>query len=125
MTESDIQSAIRLELGTLDDVRIWRNNVGVLKDERGKYVTFGLCRGSSDLIGFRSVVITPEMVGKRVAIFAAVEVKTPNALQRGRSPRAGVESRSQRAFISMVNDNGGLAGFATSVEEAKDILEMT
>jgi hypothetical protein len=36
-------------------VRLWRNNVGALRDERGRLVTYGLCKGSSDLIGLHQV----------------------------------------------------------------------
>jgi hypothetical protein len=34
-------------------------------------------RGSADLIGYRSITITPDMVGQQVAVFASIEVKTP------------------------------------------------
>jgi hypothetical protein len=50
-------------------MRLWRNNIG-LAFYQGKYVQYGLAPGSGDLIGFRSVTITPEMVGQRVAVFA-------------------------------------------------------
>ena len=59
MSEQAIQQQIRLELG-VGPVRLWRNNVGALRDERGRLVTYGLCKGSSDLIGLRQVLIGPE-----------------------------------------------------------------
>jgi hypothetical protein len=34
-------------------------------------------RGSADLIGYRTITITPEMVGQQVAVFTSIEVKTP------------------------------------------------
>ena len=37
---------------------------------------FGLCKGSSDLIGLRVLEITPKLVGQRLAQFVALEVKT-------------------------------------------------
>jgi hypothetical protein len=113
--ESEIQTDIRIELGTLEDVRLFRNNCGVLIDARGERVAYGLCKGSADLIGFRTIQVTPEMVGTLLAVFAAIEVKAPGK-------RA---SYAQARFLSMVNDAGGLAGVATSVDEAKEILEMT
>lgn len=67
--------------------RLFRNNVGTgyqgkvatLNGKRciiePRFITFGLCVGSSDLIGWTEVEITPDMVGKKVAVFTAVEVK--------------------------------------------------
>lgn len=93
--------------------RLWRNNTGAMRDPHGQLVRFGLCPGSSDLIGLRTITITPEMVGQRVAVFAAVEVK-----DRGRA------TPQQTAFIDMVRAAGGLAGIARSVPDALAILRM-
>jgi hypothetical protein len=42
------------------DTRIFRNQVGSLPDPRtGRLVTFGLARGSADLIGWRTITVTP------------------------------------------------------------------
>lgn len=68
--------------------------------------------GGSDLIGYRRVTVTPEMVGKHVAVFAAVEVKTA----RGR-----VKAEQQR-FVDHIRSAGGIAGIARSVDEAQNIL---
>ncbi len=114
MTRSDerrIQSEIQLAAN--GPARLWRNNVGALKDQAGQLVRYGLCPGSSDLIGYRTVVITPEMVGQRVAIFAAVEVK-----DRARP------TTHQTAFIHLVQQAGGLAGIARSVPDALSILRL-
>jgi hypothetical protein len=113
MTESHTLQSIRLALSH-DDVRLFRNNVGVLKDSRGNFVTYGLCPGSSDLIGWKSVTITPDMVGKRIAQFVAVEVKS----------NTGRPTDEQRAFVLAVRQNGGRAGFARSVPEAREILDV-
>lgn len=71
--------------------RLWRINsgmawagkiishVGGVLKLAGAHPFFGAPKGFSDLIGFDSIIITPEMVGKRVAVFVASEVKaTPN-----------------------------------------------
>ena len=115
MARSDelaIQNAIRAEYGS-GPARLWRNNTGALKDANGRLVRYGLCPGSSDLIGFRTVVITPDMVGQRVAVFAAVEVK-----DRGRL------TSEQQAFITMVQQAGGMAGVAHNTDEARAILRL-
>ena len=50
MREADIQRDIRLRLGQMDDVVLWRNNTGVAKIGK-RYVPFGLVKGSADTIG--------------------------------------------------------------------------
>ena len=113
MSEQRIQQEIRLALGS-GPVRLWRNNTGCLKDQQGRSVRFGLCKGSSDLIGLRSITIGPEHVGQTLAVFAAVEVKA----------QAGRITPDQQAFIDAVAGMGGLAGVARSVEDAARILRV-
>lgn len=115
MARSDelaVQNAIRLDLGR-GPVRLWRNNTGALKDPSGRLVRYGLCQGSSDLIGLRAITITPDMVGQTVAVFAAIEVK-----DRGRP------TPEQLAFIDAVTNLGGLAGVARSTDDARAILRL-
>jgi hypothetical protein len=73
----------------------------------------GLPDGFSDLFGFVPVTVTPDMVGKRVAIFAALEVKT----------RTGRASDKQQAFLRAVNDNGGRAGVVRSADDALAVVQ--
>jgi hypothetical protein len=112
MREQVIQNEIRLAISS-PTVKMFRNNVGSLKDENGQRVTFGLCNGSSDLIGFTSKTITADDIGKTVAVFTAIEIKTPK----------GKISESQQAFIDMVKSKGGLAGVARSIEDAQEMLK--
>ena len=113
MSESKIQQEIRLACSR-GPVRLWRNNSGSLPDPRtGRYVQFGVgSPGGSDLIGYRKVKITPDMVGTEIAVFAAVEVKTAN----------GRATEQQKAFIEHIRNAGGIAGVARSVDEANSIL---
>ncbi len=80
------------------DTKPFRNNVGVLQDKRGQYVRYGLCVGSSDIVGWHSVTVTPEMVGSRVAVFTAIEAKVNAAV-----------TEEQRNFLRAVSDAGGIA----------------
>lgn len=109
--EAKVQNEIRLALGR-GPIRLWRNNTGALKDQQGRMVTFGLCKGSSDLIGWRSLVVLPDMVGQQLAVFVAIEVK-----DKGRP------TPEQLAFIEVVRKAGGLAGVARSIEEAQAIVD--
>jgi hypothetical protein len=68
--------------------------------------------GMSDLIGWVPVEITPEMVGKTLAVYTAVETKTA----RG---RATVE---QNNFIDAVSRSGGRAGIARTDGDLHNIL---
>ena len=111
--ETEIQQHIRLALGTRPDLRLFRNNTGTLPDPRtGRPVQFGLARGSADLIGLRTVTITPEMVGQRVAVFTSIEVKTST----------GRVTPEQQNWLHMVRRAGGIAGVARSVRDAEEIL---
>ena len=110
-SEQQIQQHIRIACST-GDTRLFRNNTGTLRDQRGRPVQFGLCKGSADLIGYRTVTITPEMVGQQVAVFTSVEVKTPTSRLR----------TEQRAWMETVQAAGGIAGVARSVEDAQRIV---
>jgi hypothetical protein len=112
MTEQTIQQRILLALGR-GSRRIWRNNTGALRDERGQLVRYGLCKGSADLIGLTTVTITPDMVGQTVAVFTAIEVKSAT----------GRPTPEQEAFLAMVRQAGGRAGIARSIEDAQRIAD--
>ena len=111
--ETTLQQQIRLALGTNPDARIFRNQVGSLPDPRtGRLVTFGLAKGSADLIGWRTVTITQAMVGTRLAVFTSIEVKTPTGRVRP----------EQQAWLDVVLRGGGIAGIARSVTDAQLLL---
>lgn len=100
MREQDIQRLIMLSLSEAGCL-IWRNNTGVLKNAAGIPIKFGLCVGSSDLIG-----LTP------TGQFLAVEIKTC----KGRA------TPEQMRFIEAVRAHGGIAGIARSPAEALALL---
>lgn len=98
-SEANIQNDIWIALSQAGCL-VWRNNTGVLKDKTGRPIKFGLCKGSSDLVG-----VAPD--GR----FLAVEVKTATGRIRP----------EQEAFIAAVKRNGGRAGIARNVQDALDI----
>ncbi len=110
-SEQTIQQQIRLACSR-GPVRLWRNNVGRLLDQQGRPVTFGLCPGSADLVGYSTVTVTPDMVGQTVAVFTAVEVKAPT----------GRPTPQQTAWLEHIRAAGGRAGIARSVEDAQRIV---
>lgn len=84
------------------------------KGDRGQPIRAGWGEnGASDLIGFMPVTITPEMVGKTVAVFVAVEVKT----------EAGIVSDEQSAFLEIVKKKGGISGVLRDISGLKNLLQ--
>lgn len=109
-----------------EDARLFRQNVGMawvgdivdrtrtrLVLENYRPLHAGLCEGSSDTIGLSRMLITPDMVGSRVAVFTAIEAKTAK----------GRVSPKQKNFIGFVQQFGGIAGVARSPEEAVQIIK--
>ena len=117
MSETLIQQQIRLALGKFGWVRMFRNNSGKLPDPRtGRWVEFGVGNpGGGDLIGWRTVKITPEMVGQKVAQFVSLEVKTPTGRVRP----------EQERWRQVVAEAGGVAAVVRSVEDAERALGAT
>lgn len=67
----------------------------------------GLIKGSSDLIGWTVKEVTKEMVGDKIAIFTAAEIKT------GRQSA----TKEQRAFVNKINSDGGIAVIARDIKD--------
>lgn len=126
MRESASASHIRLDAAQLG-VELWRNNVGAFQDPSGRLIRYGLCNDSpalakrvksSDFIGITPVIVTPDMVGRIVGLFTAVETKASDWAFIPSDERA----IAQAAFHDIVKRVGGLAGFARNVEEFRRII---
>ena len=112
--ETRLQSLVRLAVSAdCRHVTLWRNHTGCLQDGGGQWVRFGLCPGSSDLVGLKTVTITQEMVGQEIGQFVACEIKTPTGRTRA----------DQHAFLDHVRSRGGLAVVVKSSEEAVALLQ--
>ena len=111
MSERAIQNEILLA-ASARGYTLFRQNVGVgwtgeatrlpdgsvlIRNPRPLHA--GLCVGSSDLIGWRPILIGPEHLGATIAQFCGIEVKTPK----------GRESKPQATFRRVVTEAGGLA----------------
>ena len=120
--ETNISNQIRLAVA-YRGAKLFRNHVGFIKDKYGVGHRFGLCKGSSDCIGWTTVEITPEMVGRKVAVFTAIEVKIPSwTPPLETSKKAFKHYTGQLGFINAVKRFGGIAGFARSDKEGIDII---
>ena len=123
MKESDIQNQILIELSKQGTVAFrinagsfWAGEIMSNKDNmllmKNPRKVQGAPEGTSDIIGVTSVMITTEMVGTRVGVFTAIEVKKP-----GQNPKP-----HQVNFLSQMRSRGALAGVARSPEDAVRIL---
>lgn len=110
MNESDILRAIQTKVSG-PDIRLFRMQCGRFQLIDGRFINVGV-PGMSDLIGCSSVIVTPSMIGQRVAVFTAIEIKS----------LTGKPTADQLRFIETVKELGGNAGLAHSVEEARDII---
>jgi len=102
------------------DTRLFRQNVGqawtgdirhlrdgslLIQNPRPFHSGFP---GLADLGGWRSVEVTPAMVGQRIAVYVALEVKTPK----------GRVKDDQTRFLSAVSAAGGIAAVVRSTDDA-------
>lgn len=72
----------------------------------------GLAAGSADLIGWVPLVITADMVGQTIAVFASVETKSLTGRARAGQPE----------WAEAVRTAGGYSGFARTDADLNDIL---
>jgi hypothetical protein len=73
----------------------------------------GLVNGGGDLVGWRSVIITPEMVGQKIAQFVSLECKYGS----------GRLEPEQKIFARQVNEAGGIGAEIRDVADPERILK--
>ncbi len=112
MSEGALLRQIQLEV-TRCRGRAFRNNVGFGYTRDGNPVKFGLCPGSSDLIGWTPITIEASHVGRRFAIFTALEVKT----------LTGRASVAQRRFLAAVAEAGGISAIVKDPASIRPLLD--
>lgn len=132
MKESTILKTVMLA-ATLSGAVALRNNVGTGWLGRSKWLKAGeryvahgdeiviqqprplhagLHRGSADLIGWRTITITADMIGKRVAVFLSAETKSAT----------GRLSADQKNWLQQVNGAGGIGIVCRSADEFTELL---
>lgn len=140
--EGRAMKKVRLGASSLR-MRIFRNNNGALKDQNGRVVFYGLGNEPEklttengkkrlnqiikfgDYIGATQVTITPDMVGKTLAVFTNIEVKPDGKLESTlRKAQNNPDSREgcQLKAINLVSQWGGIAGFATNEFDLQNIF---
>jgi hypothetical protein len=93
---------------------LYRNRRGMLPLPNGGMLPFGVGPpGSGDLIGYLRVLITPEMVGRTLPIYAEIESKTDS----------GRLAEHQIKRIEELRDAQAIAGCARSADDCEEILK--
>lgn len=82
---------------------------------RAHRITYGLRRGSSDLVGWRTRRIKQEDVGKKIAQFSVVECKTVSYSKA---------TEEQRNFLDQVKKAGGYAAIARQNGDNVELEEI-
>jgi hypothetical protein len=126
--EGQVQKEIRLAANETDGLLL-RNNSGVAietrKDGTRRAIRYGLGNTekklnetfkSSDLIGITPIMVRPDMLGRTIGVFTAIETKRRNWKYAG-NPR----ERAQLHFIKVIRARGGIAGIVTC---KKDYLKL-
>jgi hypothetical protein len=112
-TEAGAVNTVRLE-ASRKGLRLWRNNIGAVTDERGNFIRYGLANDSaavnrilksSDLIGIRPVKLSN---GATIGQFVAREIKAPGWKYRGTD-----REKAQLNFLQFIAAMGGDAQFTT------------
>lgn len=80
---------------------------------RARPLHAGLLKGSGDLVGWHTVEITPEMVGRRVAVFMSLEGKQG-------SDRSSPEQIHWRDQVAQA---GGIAAEVRRPEDAQEAIQ--
>ena len=92
--ESEFGARVLLELGSLPYCRLWRNPVGAVQNAAGRWLAYGLAKGSADYVGIYR------------GLFLSIETK------QVRGKTASERRKQQIAWCDMVNDQGGIAVIA-------------
>lgn len=109
--------------------RLYKNNSGVAYDQGGRPVFFGLGnegkKGDEDIrtpddVGFTVVTVTPEMVGKKIAVFTAIDSKKLGFIVKSNYTKRTREY-GQKKFFDIVNNFNGIAGFASCAADVDAI----
>lgn len=113
---SQFATLFRVNTGTgwVGDKVIKLENGDVLI-KNGRPFKAGLHVGGGDLFGWKSRIITPEMVGTKVAVVVNLECKYGT----------GRLTPDQSNFINQINDAGGIAGEIRDERDALKLLTTT
>lgn len=123
-SEASVLAEVKLALGALPDLTIWRCNTGAGLMDGGRWVEFGT-PGQADVQGVLTVAALAVVDGKVVGLspvaigrFFTIETKATHR------PTCQCKScKLQRAWGAMVVRRGGVYGIARTKEQALEIYQ--
>lgn len=91
-----------------------RNRRGMVDMPHGGKLPIGLSEPLIlDEIGYLTITVTPELLGRRIAVLMVIEDKTDT----------GVVAEHQQRCIEELRDAGAIAGVSTGPEDSERILQ--
>lgn len=94
-----------------------RELIRSLLEDKPRFTPFGLCKGSSDIVGIVSTSHGDSVTGiKPLGIFIAAEVKAPE-------PARIKITDEQAAFLRVVNERGGVGRVVRSVDDMGQLIQ--
>lgn len=115
-SESEVQQLIQIEAAKYG-CQLMRNNSGGFKDDTGRMIFFGLGNTSK---ARNDLIKSSDLIGIMNGRFVAIEVKKEGWVFNPNDKREA----AQLAFINWIKFHGGLAGFAASVDDFKNIINV-
>lgn len=126
--ENIVKEAVKKYLTTRTDAVLVSNPsgtawLGKLLEHRQSSVLLGFARrvafgcfapGAPDMIGFQTVTITQDMVGKQFARFTVLEIKREGG---------GRVTADQADVIDMIKSRGGKAAIIDNIAQLHELLE--
>lgn len=74
----------------------------------------GMPKGTPDMIGWTSIKVTEEMVGKKVAVFTGFEAKTKNVKA----------TKEQKNFIEAIKSAGGISSIVRKIDDVFEAINF-
>lgn len=113
-SEKRIEQEVILKASQLG-ATVFKNDVGFAVTQNGCPISFGLAKGSSDLIGIAPIKITSAMVGKTLGIFLSIEIKK----DKQGSYKA---TKEQKRWLAFVEKNGGIGAVLDNADDLEGLL---
>jgi len=110
VSETELLRRVQVAVSVLG-ARLFRNHVGLFYTRTGVPVKIGTV-GTADLLGWVTITVTPALVGKKLAIFLALEAKSPT----------GRVTAAQSVFLETVRRAGGIGAVVRSEDDAAQAL---
>ncbi len=115
--EAAVQNDIRLAASELN-IMLFRNNVGVCEDITGRIIRYGLANDSAQM---NRRIKSSDLIGVLLdGRFLAVECKR----EGWKFKKSDTRAVAQKAFIDVIRQRCGVAGFVTSVYDFIELIRQ-